>query len=90
MTNVSTKSVKQATAEVVMALMQLITILGIDEDPANLAINYHGRDGRLDFARLDESGQHLAEWLCGLNADVTRPAHVGEPVWLPAQGGTVQ
>lgn len=84
------KSVKQATAEVVLALMQLILVLELDDDATNLVINYHGREQRLDIARLDSSGQYLAEWLCGVNANVAQPAHVGEPVWLPTTTGSVQ
>jgi hypothetical protein len=84
------KSTKQAVAEVVGALMQLVLVLGIDEDVHNLAINYNGRYRRLDIARMDEAGQTLEAWLTGLNADVERPAHVGEVVSLPSSSGTVQ
>jgi hypothetical protein len=83
------KSAKQAVAELVLAAMQLVLVLGIDEDVANLSINFDGRARRVDIARMDAAGQHLDAWLCGLNANVADAAHVGERVPLPAQG-TVQ
>jgi hypothetical protein len=84
------KTAKQAVAELVLAAMQLLMVLGIDEDPANVTVNYDGRARRVDIARIDETGQHIEAWLTGLNANVVEMAHVGERVPLPAQGGTVQ
>ena len=84
------KTAKQAVAELVLAAMQLVIVLGIDEDPANLTVNYDGRSRRVDVARIDASGQHLEAWLTGLNANVADMPHVGEHMPLPAQGGTVQ
>ena len=83
------KTAKQAVAELVLAAMQLVLVLGIDEDAANLTVNYDGRARRVDIARIDETGQHLEAWLTGLNANVADPAHVGETMPLPVQG-TVQ
>jgi hypothetical protein len=83
------KTAKQAVAELVMAAMQLVLVLGIDEDAANLSVNYDGRARRVDIARIDAEGGHLDAWLFGLNANVADQAHVGESMPLPEQG-TVQ
>jgi hypothetical protein len=83
--NVRAKSARQVLGEFIAALGQLVLHLEMPYELTDLSVNFHGRALRVDVAALSPDGEHLAEWLVGLNADVTDPAF-GSRVSLPTAG----
>lgn len=80
------KPARQVMAEFLYALTQLIVHHKVMHDVTDLSVNFHGGARRVDIATLTEDGQHLAQWLLGLNANVL-DEQCGAPVGLPGTTG---
>ena len=82
------KTTHQLMAEFLFALGQLVLHLQVPAELTDLALNFHGRQMRLDIATLTPDGGHLQEWLLALDANPLSQ-RFGERLELP-NAGTVQ
>ena len=83
------KSAHQVMSEFLLALSQLLVHHRVMHDISHLAVNFSGHARRVDIAALTEDGQHLEQWLLGLNANLA-DEQLGTPVSLPMMSGPVQ
>ena len=80
------KSPGQVMAEFLFALSQLLVHHKVPHEPTAVSVNFHGRALRVDIATLSDDGQHLEQWLLGLDANLLSE-QCGQPVSLPGTQG---
>jgi hypothetical protein len=67
--NIRAKTTRQVLAEFIAVLGQLLIHLDVQAEITDLSVNFHGHLLRIDIAQLTDDGQHIAAWLCALDAN---------------------
>jgi hypothetical protein len=76
---------RAAVAAFHWAVCQLLECAGFGDGDslADVTVNFDGRAMRIDIARLNEDGRHIAEFLRGYSVDPRDLEAFGRPAPLP-------